>query len=337
MYSDVSLFIDGAWTKAAGGRSIDIVNPATGDRIGSVAHADRSDLDRALAAAEKGFHTWRKVSAFERSKLMRKAANILRERADAIGSIDDDGAGQAAGGSEGGGAGRRRRHRLVRRGSPPRLWPRDPGPRRGRLSACGQGAGRPRRRLHAVELPDQPGGAQAVRGAGGRLFDHRQGARGDPGLAGGADPSVCGRRGAGGRGEFGVWRAGGDLGIPDPASGHPEDVVHRIDRDRQAACGTGRCAHEAGDDGAWRPRTGDCVRRCRHCDGEQGAGGGQVPQCRAGLRVADPLPGAGKGLQRLRRGLRRACQGGEGRRRAGGRHDHGAAGERAAASPRWRR
>jgi succinate-semialdehyde dehydrogenase/glutarate-semialdehyde dehydrogenase len=84
MYSDVSLFIDGAWSKAAGGRSIDIVNPATGDRIGGVAHADRADLDRALAAAEKGFHTWRKVSAFERSKLMRKAANILRDRADDI-------------------------------------------------------------------------------------------------------------------------------------------------------------------------------------------------------------------------------------------------------------
>ncbi|HET6609620.1 MAG TPA: aldehyde dehydrogenase family protein, partial [Rhodopila sp.] len=84
MYSDVSLFIDGAWTKAAGGRSIGIVSPATGERIGSVAHADRSDLDRALEAAEKGFHTWRKISAFDRSKVMRKAANLLRERADAI-------------------------------------------------------------------------------------------------------------------------------------------------------------------------------------------------------------------------------------------------------------
>jgi succinate-semialdehyde dehydrogenase/glutarate-semialdehyde dehydrogenase len=84
MYSDVTLFIDGAWTKAAGGRSIDVVSPATGERIGSVAHADRSDLDHALAAAEKGFHTWRKISAFDRSKVMRKAADLLRQRADAI-------------------------------------------------------------------------------------------------------------------------------------------------------------------------------------------------------------------------------------------------------------
>jgi succinate-semialdehyde dehydrogenase/glutarate-semialdehyde dehydrogenase len=84
MYSNVSLFIDGAWGPAAGGRTIDVVNPATGDKIGTVPHAAISDLDRALEAADKGFKTWRKVSAFDRSKVMRKAADILRERADSI-------------------------------------------------------------------------------------------------------------------------------------------------------------------------------------------------------------------------------------------------------------
>nr|WP_294529836.1 NAD-dependent succinate-semialdehyde dehydrogenase [uncultured Rhodopila sp.] len=84
MYPDVSLFIDGTWTKAVSGRSIDVVNPATGDKIGTVAHADKADLDRALEAAAKGFRAWRKVAAFDRSKLMRKAADILRSRADEI-------------------------------------------------------------------------------------------------------------------------------------------------------------------------------------------------------------------------------------------------------------
>jgi succinate-semialdehyde dehydrogenase / glutarate-semialdehyde dehydrogenase len=84
MYPDVLLFIDGVWTKAAAGRSLPVVNPATGEVIGSVAHAERDDLDRALAAAEQGFAQWRKVSAFDRSKLMRKAADLLRQRADAI-------------------------------------------------------------------------------------------------------------------------------------------------------------------------------------------------------------------------------------------------------------
>ena len=84
MYSDVLLFIDGQWTKAAGGRPSLVVNPATGEPIGTVAHADKADLDRALEAADKGFRAWRKVSAFDRSKIMRNAANLLRERADAI-------------------------------------------------------------------------------------------------------------------------------------------------------------------------------------------------------------------------------------------------------------
>jgi succinate-semialdehyde dehydrogenase/glutarate-semialdehyde dehydrogenase len=87
MYSDVSLFINGAWGPAAGGRTIDVVSPATGDKIGTVPHAAISDLDRALDAADKGFKTWRKVSAFDRSKVMRKAADILRERADAIAQL----------------------------------------------------------------------------------------------------------------------------------------------------------------------------------------------------------------------------------------------------------
>src|SRR3546814_9889814 len=45
------------------------------------------DLDRALAAAEKGYEAWKKVSAFDRYKLMRKAAEILRGRADEIAAI----------------------------------------------------------------------------------------------------------------------------------------------------------------------------------------------------------------------------------------------------------
>ena len=70
-YPDTLLFIDGVWTKGAGGKSQDVLNPATGEPIGKLAHADKSDLDRALAAADKAFQSWRKVSAFERYKLMR--------------------------------------------------------------------------------------------------------------------------------------------------------------------------------------------------------------------------------------------------------------------------
>jgi succinate-semialdehyde dehydrogenase/glutarate-semialdehyde dehydrogenase len=84
MYSDVQLHINGKWRAATGGRSIPVLNPATEEVIGTVAHANQSDLDEALDAADRGFKAWKKVSAFERSKLMRKAANLLRERADSI-------------------------------------------------------------------------------------------------------------------------------------------------------------------------------------------------------------------------------------------------------------
>ena len=128
MHSDVSLFIDGNWTKAAAGRTIPVVNPATGEDIGTVAHADKNDLDRALEAADKGFRTWRKVSAFDRSKIMRNAANLLRERADAIAPMLtlDQGKplAEAKGETLAG-----RCHRLVRRVGAARLWPRDSGAR----------------------------------------------------------------------------------------------------------------------------------------------------------------------------------------------------------------
>jgi succinate-semialdehyde dehydrogenase/glutarate-semialdehyde dehydrogenase len=84
MYPDVLLFIGGAWTPAAAGRTLAVVNPATDETIGRVAHAESADLDRALDAADRGFRKWRDVSAFDRSKVMRKAADLLRERADVI-------------------------------------------------------------------------------------------------------------------------------------------------------------------------------------------------------------------------------------------------------------
>jgi succinate-semialdehyde dehydrogenase/glutarate-semialdehyde dehydrogenase len=83
-YPDTQLFIDGKWTPGAAGRVIAVENPSTGQTIGKLAYAEKADLDRALAAAAKGFQTWRKVSAYERAKLMRAAATLLRERAESI-------------------------------------------------------------------------------------------------------------------------------------------------------------------------------------------------------------------------------------------------------------
>jgi succinate-semialdehyde dehydrogenase/glutarate-semialdehyde dehydrogenase len=81
---DVSLHIAGSWRQGGAGESLPILNPATGESIGRVAVATRSDLDEALAAAERGFSAWRKVSAFERGKVLRRAAGLMRERTEAI-------------------------------------------------------------------------------------------------------------------------------------------------------------------------------------------------------------------------------------------------------------
>jgi succinate-semialdehyde dehydrogenase / glutarate-semialdehyde dehydrogenase len=86
-YADVSLFIDGSWSKPGAGPAIDILNPATGDRIGAVRNATRADLDAALAAADRAFKSWSKVPAFERYKIMRKAADILRSRVESIAEL----------------------------------------------------------------------------------------------------------------------------------------------------------------------------------------------------------------------------------------------------------
>jgi succinate-semialdehyde dehydrogenase/glutarate-semialdehyde dehydrogenase len=80
-YTDTRLLIDGQWVDAASGKTIDVVNPATGKVIGKVAHAGITDLDRVLAAAQKGFDAWKKIPANERANTMRKAAGLLRERA----------------------------------------------------------------------------------------------------------------------------------------------------------------------------------------------------------------------------------------------------------------
>src|SRR5437763_7367806 len=87
MYPEVKLYIDGEWVAGSEGKSEPILDPATAQRIGDVPHASRADLDRALAAADAGFKVWRETSAHDRYKLMRKAADIIRSRADEIAAI----------------------------------------------------------------------------------------------------------------------------------------------------------------------------------------------------------------------------------------------------------
>jgi succinate-semialdehyde dehydrogenase/glutarate-semialdehyde dehydrogenase len=80
MDQDVQLYIDGTWRPALAGKTVDVINPATEEVIAKLACAGIDDLDAALAAAAAGFAVWRKISPYERSKIMRKAAELIRAR-----------------------------------------------------------------------------------------------------------------------------------------------------------------------------------------------------------------------------------------------------------------
>ena len=83
-YPDVKLYIAGNWRDGQEGKTLPIIDPATEEEIGRLAMATRPDLDEALASTQRGFDVWRKTSVFERYQIMRKAANLLRERLDDI-------------------------------------------------------------------------------------------------------------------------------------------------------------------------------------------------------------------------------------------------------------
>ena len=86
-YQDTQLLIDNVWRDATGGKSLAVVNPATGAEIGRVAPAAQVDLDAALAAAQRGFELWRNTPAVERARLMHAAAQLLRERVEPIATL----------------------------------------------------------------------------------------------------------------------------------------------------------------------------------------------------------------------------------------------------------
>lgn len=83
-YVNTRLLINNEWQDAADGRTLAVTNPATGKEIGRVAHASVTDLDKALAAAQKGFEIWRSTSVVERQRVMREAASLLRARVEDI-------------------------------------------------------------------------------------------------------------------------------------------------------------------------------------------------------------------------------------------------------------
>lgn len=84
MYEALSLYIDGKFIGPEGRQCREVLNPATGEVIGHLPLATTKDLDLAIAAADRAFKSWRKSSPLERSRILRRVAELTRERSEAI-------------------------------------------------------------------------------------------------------------------------------------------------------------------------------------------------------------------------------------------------------------
>lgn len=87
MHDRLALYIDGKWIAGSRDRSGAVFNPATGLEIGRVPFATSEELDRALAAADRGFRVWRATLAPQRAAVLRKIATLLREQQDAVAQV----------------------------------------------------------------------------------------------------------------------------------------------------------------------------------------------------------------------------------------------------------
>ncbi len=82
--ADLALYINGSWKSSEGRDMFPVIDPALGETIAEVPLASPADLDEALGAADKGFVLWRATPVEQRAAVLRKTADLLRERADAI-------------------------------------------------------------------------------------------------------------------------------------------------------------------------------------------------------------------------------------------------------------
>ncbi|HET7608773.1 MAG TPA: aldehyde dehydrogenase family protein [Gammaproteobacteria bacterium] len=83
------LLINNEWRDASGGKTMDVVNPATEEVVATVASADKNDVDAAVSAARAAFNgPWGKLSARERGRLVSRLADRLMEKADEVSRLE---------------------------------------------------------------------------------------------------------------------------------------------------------------------------------------------------------------------------------------------------------
>ncbi len=86
--AEQQLYIHGGYTSATSGRTFETINPANGNVLATVQDAGREDVDRAVKSAQQGQKIWAAMTAMERSRILRRAVDILRERNDELAKLE---------------------------------------------------------------------------------------------------------------------------------------------------------------------------------------------------------------------------------------------------------
>lgn len=80
-------FINGEWVEARTGKTFDVFNPSTGEKIATLPEMDTDDVTEAAKHASTAFQSWRAISPKQRGNVIRKWANLMLENADDIGTL----------------------------------------------------------------------------------------------------------------------------------------------------------------------------------------------------------------------------------------------------------
>ena len=84
MYEKFGQFIDGKWQKSQNSETYEVINPATEEILGHASKACREDVEKALLSSESGFKKWKNTTPWERSKVLRRIADKIREKKDIL-------------------------------------------------------------------------------------------------------------------------------------------------------------------------------------------------------------------------------------------------------------
>ena len=82
------MFVDGEFVESLSGETMEVLNPATGEVIAEVPRAGAEDVDRAVAAAETAWGTWREKTPKDRMELLLKLADVIDENAEELARLE---------------------------------------------------------------------------------------------------------------------------------------------------------------------------------------------------------------------------------------------------------